>query len=309
MPRTDFGIAGWGTRSNITLEADKISSAGGPECPRLTLPLEFSLQPAISETGMIKAYSLLWLKAKLQLGDMKISEGVSDPIAEYSWLPARSYTVHLELPLDLRRIEAIEARRRGDIQLQLLGSALVAEHPPVPQAVAGQRQEIRREVEAFGTGSFTLTFVIPRSHWTEKVLKGLGYGTIQIFEIPIPREVMPEVFSSVPEELAKAQSYFEQGDYDKAVAHSRSALDPLQKVLPEIRTRMTDSKYEWLSEVTGATYNWLDKLVKKTREISSAAHHAPSIGHFSRGEALSILMVTFATVHATARVVKDISQP
>jgi len=101
---------------------------------------------------------------------------------------------------------------------------------------------------------------------------------------------VPDTFQNAQEELVQAQDYFMQGDYDKVVEHCRNALEPLKKLLPEIKTLLTNSKYEWITEVGKATYEWIDKIYKKTRDVSSIPHHPPSIGHFSRFEAHGIMI-------------------
>lgn len=265
MPKDSFSVGGWSTRSDISIEADRIRGEGGPEYPRLVIPLEFILRPA-EEEGEIRAYSLLWLKSNLYIDNIKIGEGFSGPIAEYSWPRGSSRQITIEIPLDSYRLEKIEERRRDDIQFRLSGSALIAEHPPVTMAGSNEKQEHRRDVESFTRGQFEITFSIPLSHWVDKVLPGLGYGKVKLIEIPTLEKIEPDTFKDAQEELVQAQDYFTQGDYDKTVGHCRSALEPLKKLLPEIKTLLTDSKYEWVKEVGQTTYEWIDKIWKKTRD-------------------------------------------
>ncbi len=304
MAKGDFSIGGSSTRSGISLEADKISGVGGPEYPRLIIPVEFTLRPD-EDRGKLKAYSLLWLQSSLHIENMKIGEGFSGPIAEYSWPDVRPRQVTIEIPLDLYRLEKIEERRRDDIQFQLSGSALVAEHPSVPKAGPNERQEYRRDVEEHTKGQFDITFSIPQSHWVYKILPGLGYGKVRLIEVPIPEKIVPDTLKNAEEELVQAQSYFMQGDYDKAVEHCRNALEPLKNRLPGIKTLLTNSKYEWITEVGQATYDWIDTIYKKTRDLSSIPHHPPSVGHFSRFEVQAILMVTIALLSYSGKLLNQ----
>ncbi len=304
MPKGDFFISGWSTRSDISLEVDCINGAGEPEYPRLIIPVEFTLRPA-EDNGKIKAYSLLWLKSSLHIENIKIGEGFSEPIAEYSWPDIRPRRIIIEIPLDLYRLEKIEERRRENIQLRLSGSALVAEHPSVPQAIPNEQQEYKRDVACFTKGNFDITFDIPQSHWVEKILPGLGYGKVKLIEIPIPEKVMPDTFKNVQAELEQAQDYFIYGDYDKVVEHCRNAIEPLKNLRPQIKILLTNSKYEWVTEVGQATYDWIDKIYTKTRNVSSIPHHLPSIGHFSRFEAQTILMVTIALLSYSGKLLNQ----
>jgi hypothetical protein len=304
MPKGDFAISGWSTHSDVSLEVDRISGIGGPEYPRLFIPIDFTLRPS-EDRGKIETYSLLWLQSGLHIGNIKIGDGFSEPIAEYSWLELSPRQISIEIPLDLYRIEKIEERRRDDIQFRLSGSALVAKHPSVLKAGSNEQQEYRRDVEKFTKGSFNITFSIPQSHWVNQILPGLGYGKVKVIEIPMQEKTIPDTFKNALEEVIQAQNYFTQGDYDKAVEHCRNALEPLKGFLPEIKTLLTNSKYEWVAEVGQATYDWVDKIYKKTRDVSSIPHHPPSVGHFSRFEAQAILMVTIALLSYTGKYLKQ----
>ncbi len=303
MPKANFSISGWSTQSDISLEVDKMSGVGGPEYPRLIIPVEFTLRPS-EDSGKIKTYSLLWLQSGLHMENIKIGEGFSEPIAEYSWPHLSARQIIIEIPLDLYRIEKMEERRQGDIQFRLSGSALVAEHPSVAKAGPNQKQEYRRDVGNFNKGSFNITFSIPQSHWVDKILSGFGYGKVKLIEIPFQEKSIPDTFKNALEEVIQAKNYFTHGDYDKAVEHCRNALEPLKGLLPDIKTLLTNSKNEWVAEVGQATYDWIDKIYKKTRDVSSIPHHPPSVGHFSRFEAQAILMVTIALLSYTGKLLK-----
>ncbi len=304
MPKGDFNIGGWLTRSEISFEVDQIRGEGGPEYPRLIIPINFTLRPSEDE-GKINAYSLLWLQIGLRIdkNNTTIGKSCSEPIAEYSWPGISPRPVMIEIPLDLYRIEKIEELGGGDdIQFSLSGSALIALHPSVPKAGPNERQEYKMDVEKFTRGFFEIIFSIPHSHWVNKILPGLGHGKVKLIEIPIPEK--SDISTTAQEELKRAQNYFINGDYDKAVEHCRNALESLKNRLPEIKNLLTNSKYEWLEEVGQATYDWIDKVYKKTRNVSSIPHHLPSIGHFDRFEAQTILIVTIALLSYSGKLLK-----
>ena len=231
MPKGDFSSGGRSTRSDFSLEVDRISGFGGPEYPQLHIPIEFTLRPA-EDRGEIKAYSLLWLRSSLHIENVKIGEGFPEPIAEYSWPYLSPRQISIEIPLDHYRIEKIEERRQGDIQFRLSGSALIAEHPSIAKAGPNEQQEYRTDVENFTTGNFNITFSIPQSHWVDKILPGFGYGKVKLIEVPIPEKIVPDTFQKALTELQESQRYFVEGDYDKVVAHCRSAL----QLIPEARS-------------------------------------------------------------------------
>jgi hypothetical protein len=306
MHKADFSISGWATASGISLDVDGIRGEGGPEFPHLIVPLEFTLRPS-EDRGKIRAFSLLWLQCHLYVNDVRIGIGFSGPIAEYSWPPLSACSVGIEVPLDPYRLEKIEERRRDNVNCRLAGSGLVAEHPPVPKAGPNEQQEYRKDVANFTRGTFYINFTVPRSHWADKILPSLGYGKVELIEIPIPEKIIPDIFKNALDQLIQGRNYFLQGDYDKAVEHCRNALEPLRNkdLLASIKALLTDSKYEWVTEVGEATFDWIDKIYKKTRDITNIPHHPPLIGYFGRFEANAILMVTTALLSYTGKLLKQ----
>ena len=313
MPKADFDVDGLSTRGAISFDVDRISGAGGPEYPYLFIPGEFTLIPEERE-GKIKAYSLLWLKSSLYVGDKKFGEGVSEAIAEYSWPHLSSHQVSIEIPLDLYRIEKIEERRRGDISLRLSGSALIAEHPSVTKTGPDKRQEYKKDVEEFTRGRFNIPFSIPHSLWVDKILPGLGYGKVKLIEVPIPEKIVPDTFQKALTELQEAQRYFVEGDYDKVVAHCRSAVqlipeslkidlsgierpgfnDKTKKFLDEFSSFLNDSKREAL-----------ETIIKATWRLSSVPHHPQPSGYFNRADAEAISQVTTTLVAYAGKLLKQ----
>jgi len=142
---------------------------------------------------------------------------------------------------------------------------------------------------------------IPQSHWL-KVLKSFGYGFTKILELPNTSRIIGRDFAKSINEINLAQEYFNTGDYDKAVAHCRSAIEPIKNKLPELKKRIeSDTEYAWVKEIGNATYDWIEKLYQKTRDLTSKAHHLPSVGHFSRHDAEPIMLVTIALLAYAGR--------
>ena len=136
-----------------------------------------------------------------------------------------------------------------------------------------------------------------------KVL-AIGYGKVYIIEIPFPEKIEAETFKNAQEELNQAQNYIIKGDYDKVVEHCRNALETQKKIIPALKNLLTNSKYEWIDSVNQTTFEWIDKIYKKTRDISAIPHHTPSVGHFDKFEAMSILMVTTSLLLYISKLLK-----
>ena len=314
MPKGDFSIGSWSTRTNISLEVDRISGVGGSEYPQLHIPIEFTLRPK-EDRGEIKAYSLLWLRSSLHIENVKIGEGFSEPIAEYSWSPFNSRQIPIEIPLDHYRIEKIEERRQGDIQFRLSGSALIAEHPPIAKAGPNERQEYRKDVENFTTGNFNITFTIPQSHWIDKILPGLGYGKVKLIEIPIPEKIVPDTFQKALTELQESQRYFVEGDYDKVVAHCRSAVQLIPEARPIDLSGLDKPSFNDkaknflelnLSILTNSKREFIENIIKATWNLSSIPHHpSSSLGYFNRADAEAIMLVTTALLAYVGKLLKQ----
>lgn len=302
MPKGRFQVNAWLTSGdNISLEVDKIGGTGGPEYPRLSIPLEFTLRPQESKEE-IRTYSLLWLKSSLFFLNAKIGEGISDFIFEYSWPGAGSRQIFIEIPLDSYRIEKIEEKRKGDIEFRLSGSALIVEHPCVPRAGPQEKQQYKRDVKEFNKGSFDITFVIPQSHWIDKVLPGLGYGKIKIIEVLIPRKIVPEIFNKALMEIEQSQRYFLEGDYDKVVAHCRNAVELIPEALPVDLSHVENPSFnnrvemflkECLSELMNdAKRKSLEKMIAAIWKLGSITHHPSSLDYFNRADAEAVLQIT-----------------
>lgn len=317
MPKESFSISSWSTKSDVSLEVEKISGMGGPEYPCLVIPMVFTLNPKV-DNEKIKAYSLLWLKSNLFVQNKKIGEGVSDSIVKYSWLHSSSSDISIEIPLDIYRIEKIEEGRHGDIELRLSGSALVAEHPDVYKADHNGRQEYKKDVECFDTAQFNITFVIPQSHWVDKILPGLGYGKVKLIEVPIPEKIVPDTFQKALQELQESQRYFVEGDYDKVVAHCRSAVELIPNARPIDLSGIDNPSFnkkvkKFLEEhlstfLTNSKQQALADIIKATWKLGSIPHHPSSPGYFNRADAEAILQITTTLLAYVGKLLRQLDE-
>jgi len=311
MAKGYFSVSGWSTQSEVSLEAGEVIGIGEPEYPRLIIPLEVALRPE-ERDGKIKVYSLLWLQSGLYIGDTKIGDSFPQPIAEYSWPDVRSRRITMEIPLDFYRLKRIEERRQDDIRFQLLGFALVAEHP---SSSPNEQQEHRRDVEGFAAAQFEIYFDIPQSHWVGEILPGLGYGRFELIEVPIPEGIVPEIFHKALQELKEAQRYFIQGDYDKAVAHCRNVVDLIPRTyLPNDKRPFGPKIQEFLGQylpfISGSKRKFLETMVNSVWGTCSDAVHpqtdsvSPS-NYFNRADAEAIRLVTTALIAYVGKLLKQ----
>ena len=142
-----------------------------------------------------------------------------------------------------------------------------------------------------------VNFQIPQSYWINKVLPQIGHDSLRLIELPSLSRIIPEEYSRSVKELDEAKRYFLHGDYDKAVGHCRSALDPFKAKRDEVKTFIkSKSELAWINEVLDATDEWLNKLIKSTSRLTSKSHHIPSTGHFDRSDAEIIMMITVALI-------------
>ena len=137
MPESQFSVGSWGTQSQIALEENTITGEGGPEYPRLIIPIKFVLVP---DTKYGRTCTLLWLKIGLILNHKIIAESNTGPLAEYSWETPSPRQIRIEIPIDFYRLGRIEEKRNGDIEFRLDGSALIAEYQSTKNGVSNGTQ-------------------------------------------------------------------------------------------------------------------------------------------------------------------------
>jgi hypothetical protein len=317
MPKGDFHVSGWSTKSSFSVDVDKVRGQGGPEYPVLSIPIGISLRP-MQEKEKIKTFSVLWLKSRLYIENMKIGEGISDPMIEYSWPHIAETNISIDIPLDLYRIECIEKKRRGDIHLKLSGTALIVEHPETIKAGPNEDQKSCRDVVEFKTGSFDISFTIPHSHWVDNVLPNLGYGKVKLIEVPVPEKTIPGIFQKALEELQQSQRYFMEGDYDEVVAHCRSAVQLIPEVLPvdfpdkekpTFNDKVDGFLKEYLSIILAdSKKKALANIIKAIWRVSSIPHHPSPPGYFNRADAEVIYHITTALLAYVGKLLKNLPE-
>ena len=291
----------------IRVEATRIRGEGGPEYPRLIIPAELDLSP-IGPRGEEQHFAILNVQCGLFLQDpsLKIADAINNFSPNKVHFVGHSTTYEVEFPLDQYRIERIEEKRKDDLNITVSFHLITS--LCMPQVIQRNDRQVTEEflTTDFDSTSVRLSLDVPKSHWIEKVLPSLGYGEVRIVEIPLAEGIVARESPKSLDEFMHAQEYFDKGDYDKAVEHCRTAIEPIREILHRLKGMIeSNTEYDWVKEIGEATCDWLDKIYKKTRNLTSKPHHLPSVGHFSRYDAEAILLVTTALIAYVGKLSKQ----
>jgi hypothetical protein len=208
-------------------------------------------------------------------------------------------TCPLEFELDNWKLERTEQYRKRDIDFKLRFTLNLAFYS---------------RIEGTGNYSFPnsfephggeLTFKVPQSHWVNEILNKI-YKPFSLIEIPrSPLEQVREHRTALAE-IEKAQSYLQLGDYDKAVAHARTALEPIRKKFQGLQNwlKATKGMDDWKNNLRYSTLQWLDDVFRIQADITNTSHHSDplSFGNFTRRDAEAILLVTIAIISVGGKV-------
>lgn len=301
MPETSFHINS--NYNKCSIDPTEISCVGGPENPKMQVWLNLELNPG--ESKQFQPFIILSIEAKLRVfgSSFEISSGYTNQTIKVN--SKFSNRVMVELVLSSYKLLKIEEKRvenfKGSIDVKFRAANIESFTVPV--------DNIKKKI-SFMTditdGSCTLDFEIPQSFWITKHLTGMAWEPLKLFELPSTNEIIPAEYQDSLKEIDCAQQYFSKGDYDKVVAHCRSAIDPIKKSLPTLKSLITSkSSFEWIDEVNESTYKWLEILLKQTANFTSKTHHPPSVGHFSRHTAQVVLMITTSIVGFAGKCMSD----
>lgn len=219
----------------------------------------------------------------------------STPFAESLHEKERKTGVWLSFPLSDKTLHTIQKQRAGNDVQFIIDFRIVA---------------LRKETQshpgsymiwnATGTREFqgSIAFSISKSHWVENFLPRFGYDSFRMIEIPIKHKHLKEAYNDIIREFDLAQQYFEKDDNNKCVSHCRSTLDQLTRNLKKIKEgQQSESAFQWLKNIDGATFKWINEIDKSLSAIGSKAHHAGLKKDFSRVEAESIYLVTLGLMN------------
>lgn len=287
------------------IDPSAVSADGGPEYPRLIIPVRFKLHRPKDVHGSDQDLLFSDLKAHLFIDgrNSKIADATDRPINKLLRVPGPcdlTSTV-VEFPLDSYRVEKIEQLRKADLNLRL---DLFLSFATFGQPFWGHQSKAdpTLRVAEMETLSTNVQLTVPQSNWVNQVLPGLGYGVVHLIELPA---VSPEACAALGHSyhaLTRAREEFGSGDYDGAIALCRTAVDPIRNELKKLKENKPDSlAADWVEKVGASTIEWLNVVLGKTHGVANTPHHSPKTGYFSRLDAHMILMTTISVVAYVAR--------
>ncbi len=319
MYKWNFSIEDYSLGS-IQIHTQNIYGKGGSVYPYLGIPLTLSLRPKEllykdkqgKDVKYVQHYTLIYLSGELYMrhnsSQIEIAHFQSKPILYCS---DRSWDANptIDIPLDKHRIEFLEEKRKKNIQFRIRFVSLISKHIPVPY----NTKEKESIVQEMLTNSFDLDFEVPQSHWVDVILRGLGHGQFKLIEIPIPEELVPDVFQKALAALQKSQEHFVKGNYDEVVAHCRNAIQLIPEILPiELPNNKSPSfndkiKHfikQHLSMLSDSKAQSLESMMKSIWKLSSIAHHPSPPGYFNRVDAETTFIISTALIAYVGKLLK-----
>lgn len=298
MPKTEIRIQSTFI-GNLAFEIQHMYGRGGPDFPRLGVSIDLSLSPfkSFSEPQEpVYPVTALYLSGNFCSPPEREIAHLRHELALYApeLGSPRTAQVRLEFPLDILKVARVEQARAGDLRAAFQFSMLLAVHSV--RGLAVQRFETASIPDIF--------FAIPKSQWVEQILPQLGYGKLELLEVRISEGLRAEGLSKSVEELRRAQKYLLEGDWGKAVAHCRIAIE----AIPESRDLQLPAARSFGQKVDTFVNEHLkltqgDKQAKLVAdelkllwEVSSQAVHPSSADVFKRPDAEFLVRNTTALV-------------
>jgi len=280
---------------DFTVLTEKIFARNEFSASTLIIPfkIEFSGTPGGYNKRMSKA-EVLFFKGELRAKNSSIFCGESIVFTNCIFsADQKSIEAQFQFSFSHEIINKIEKQRTGDLALSIAVTAQTAEY----EEIILEGKKSHSFITGFDKASGHVDFQIAQSNWVKNLLPQMGHQSFRLIELPTASQIISAEYATSLKELDEARKYFLNGDYDKTVAHCRSALDPFKPKKDEIKKYVSSkSEFAWAKDVMEATDEWLLKLVKSTSHFTSKPHHIPSTGHFDRMDAEIIMMVTTAII-------------
>ena len=157
-------------------------------------------------------------------------------------------------------LHSIEQKRAGDLRFSLAMSTQCAIYSS-------------NQMTGFDKGFGYIDFTFSQSDWV-KLLGAMGYPSLQLVELPAASSLIPDEYGKSLKELTEARKYFLKCDYNKAIAHCRSAIDAFKPKFFEVKRIIeSETEFDWITKSIKETVAWLDIMQKQTSAITSKAHH------------------------------------
>lgn len=292
------------TPQEITVQSEQITAQGKAESPHLLIPVKIDFTP--NRTGNAnpkESFIVLSISAELSVTDQnfiasQVTIQVNWPIFMHNPTPVTFY-----FPLNAVTISYIENHRQGDLPASLKLTVQVAIQEDVPTSKPDVTRPVIRGFECPQAHQY---FVIAHSLWVNKILPGLGYNAGALVEIPAVSILLPKEYVIAKDELREATRYFIANDYDKAVAHCRAAIEPINKEFSKIRQNLeSKSEFNWLKKHFSATYDYIEAILGSNYTLANKGHHPPSFGNFGRAEAETIIGTTTLLISYFGKIIPN----
>jgi hypothetical protein len=303
MSNPRFQIAG--TTHEVTIQSANITAQGNAESPCLLIPISIAFTSNRSGISNNSEYFVVQnLSAELFLTNKSFR--VSQHFIQTVW-PVHStgaYLCTFRFPLTIHTLFYIEKHRQEDLPVSMLINIQVALQEDLPDAKSGGHP--RPVVRGFEYTQAHLTFSIEHSQWVNKILPNLGYNAGALVEIPPISILLPKEYAVAIKELEQANRYFIGNDYDKAVAHCRAAIEPIEKQFSNIRGEFPSKKeFLWLKKHFSATYVYIEAILGSDYTRSNKSHHPPSFDNFGRNEATMIVGTTIQLISYFGKIIPE----
>lgn len=205
----------------------------------------------------------------------------------YEMQPQRTADISLDFLLTPLIKNVIEENRDGNFQLKLYLRCHKFEYDPTGKIPKFSSDDGWVYSPGGSTG-----IEIPRSKWTD-ILSKTGYGKFQLIEIPIDYQEIISSTSSIQdmglgsrlkkatEQLTLILRHMDEGDWAKAVADCRVALEALRKGNITIDGKMESAqkvinKIMMTSGLPEKNVTSFNMLMQNFKDYSSTQHHIKS---------------------------------
>jgi hypothetical protein len=295
-----FTIDGGFIAAEVRLQPNSTYGTGRAELPVLVVSLDFTLR---GPRNPGRCYDFRELRCRLSpfyTTYVAASVPTHLSIRLLSGKEVASHLVQLEIPLDHVRLALINRLRKGgDVNLRYDLELFTDELVEMARTNDPMHSIAWGISERHHTRS-SLTAIIPRSEWLERVLAGTEFAKTYIIELPaIPIDSCSDMRVSF-DALQQAVKLEGMGFYNEAVAQCRIALEPFFETVqtpggsggPKPRRVL---KAAWQTRLGQRTYDWLSGSFLAVNQATNQPHHLSSSG-LDQMEAQMLLMITTALI-------------
>jgi len=224
-----------------------------------------------------------------------IADVIGD-FVDFSLSPQREHTFNVEVELDFKKLDFLEEKREGDVELRCYLNLFGVMMQSRASGFEGFSEAIQRGFSTKGvwikSGNFDHIH-IHQSQWA-KILKGLGYGDFKIVELQIPlvpSRTLKDAFTS----FDKAKQEFNEGNYVEVLMKCQDVIDKIGKatkpIKPRLENLMGKEKFKRVGTFKGTFEGFLglrhevalDKEPIKRKDAQLALHTTLAIlNYFAR---------------------------